>query len=41
MKDTNAIEKALKEKCEKEINEVLDVFMCDLEVKIRNKYNDK
>ena len=40
MKDTNAIEKALKEKCQKEISKVLDVFMNELEVKIRNKYND-
>lgn len=39
MKDTNAIEKALKEKCEKEISKVVDVFMNELEVKIRNKYN--
>lgn len=39
MKDTNAIEKALKEKCQEEINEVIDVFMNELEVKIRNKYN--
>ncbi len=40
MKDTNAIEKALKEKCQKEINKVIDVFMNELEVKIRNKYNN-
>ena len=39
MKDTNAIEKALKEKCQEEINEVIDVFMNELEVKIRGKYS--
>ena len=39
MKDTNAIEKALKDKCKKEINKVIDVFMNELEVKIRGEYN--
>ena len=40
MKDTNAIEKALKDKCEKEISKVIDVFMNELETKIRSKYNE-
>ncbi len=39
MKDTNAIEQALKEKCKQEINRVVDVFMNELEVKIRGEYN--
>ncbi len=39
MKDTNAIEKALKDKCRKEISKVVDVFMNELEVKIRGEYN--
>lgn len=39
MKDTNAIEKALKDKCEQEISKVVDVFMNELEVKIRGEYN--
>ena len=40
MKDTNAIEQALKDKCKKEISKVVDVFMNELEVKIRGEYND-
>ena len=39
MKDTNAIEQALKDKCKKEISKVIDVFMSELEVKIRGEYN--
>jgi len=39
MKDTNAIEQALKDKCKKEISKVVDVFMNELEVKIRGEYN--
>jgi len=39
MKDTNAIEQALKDKCKKEISQVVDVFMNELEVKIRGEYN--
>ena len=39
MKDTNAIEQAIKEKCIKEIDKVVDVFMNELEVKIRGEYN--
>ena len=39
MKDTNAIEQALKDKCKKEIEAVVNVFMNELEVKIRGEYN--
>ena len=39
MKDTNAIEKALKSKCEQELKQVVNVFMNELEVKIRGEYN--
>ena len=38
MKDTNAIEQAIKEKCIKELNQVVDVFMNELETKIRGEY---
>ena len=40
MKDTNAIEQALKEKCQNEIRDVVDNFMSDLQSKIRSKYNE-
>ncbi len=39
MKDTNAIEKALKDKCQQEISKVVDVFMNELETKIRGEYS--
>ena len=39
MKDTNAIEHALKDKCRQEISKVVDVFMNELEVKIRGEYS--
>ena len=39
MKDINAIEQALRDKCEKEISQVVNVFMNELEVKIRGEYN--
>jgi len=39
MKDTNAIEEALRSKCKKEINKVVDVFMNEFEIKIRGEYN--
>ena len=39
MKDTNAIERALKNKCEQELKQVVNVFMNELEVKIRGEYN--
>ena len=39
MKDTNAIETALREKCRQEISKVVDVFMNELETKIRGEYS--
>ena len=39
MKDTNAIEQALKDKCKQEISKVVDVFINELEVKIRGEYS--
>lgn len=39
MKDTNAIEKALRQKSQKELDNVVDTFINDLEVKIRGEYN--
>ena len=39
MKDTNAIEKALKDKCRQEIEKVVDIFMREFETKIRGEYN--
>jgi len=38
MKDTNAIERAIRDKCIKELNQVADVFMNELETKIRGEY---
>ena len=38
MKDTNAIEQALRDKSIKEIEKVVDVFMRELELKIRGEY---
>tara|TARA_R100000388_G_scaffold72547_1_gene52608 strand:- start:342 stop:632 length:291 start_codon:yes stop_codon:yes gene_type:complete len=38
MKDTNAIERAIKDKCIKELNQIVDVFMNELETKIRGEY---
>ena len=39
MKDTNAIVNALKDKANKELEQVVDIFMNELEVKIRGEYN--
>jgi len=39
MKDTNAIVDALKQKANKELEQVVDVFMNELELKIRGEYN--
>ena len=39
MKDTNAIVEALKDKCNKELEQVVNVFMNELEIKIRGEYN--
>ena len=38
MKDTNAIEEALRVKCKQEISNVVEVFINELEVKIRGEY---
>ena len=38
MKDTNAIEQALRDKCKKEIQKVVDIFMHELEINIRGEY---
>ena len=38
MKDTNAIEKAIKDKCKTELNQIVNVFMNELETKIRGEY---
>jgi hypothetical protein len=37
MKDTNAIEQAIRDKCRKEISKVVDVFMHELELTLSNK----
>ena len=39
MKDTNAIVNALKDKSNRELEQVIDVFMNELETKIRGEYN--
>ena len=39
MKDTNAIVDALRDKSNRELEQVVDVFMNELEVKIRGEYN--
>ena len=39
MKDTNAIEKAIRDKCKLELDQVVNVFMNELETKIRGEYN--
>mgnify|MGYP003125482801 CR=1 FL=1 len=39
MKDTNAIVSALKDKANKELEQVVDTFMNELELKIRGEYN--
>ena len=39
MKDTNAIVEALKSKSKKELEQVVSVFMNELEIKIRGEYN--
>ena len=39
MKDTNAIVNALKDKSNRELEQVIDVFMNELEIKIRGEYN--
>ena len=39
MKDTNAIVSALTDKANKELEQVVDIFMNELELKIRGEYN--
>ena len=39
MKDTNAIDKAIRQKCEKEINTIVDNFLNEIETKLRGEYN--
>jgi hypothetical protein len=39
MKDTNAIEKAINKKIEVEIEEIVDRFLHDIQIKLRDKYN--
>ena len=41
MKDTNAIEKAIKDKCKTELDQVVNVFMHELETKIRGEYGSR
>ncbi len=40
MKDTNAIEKAIRQKIRIEIEEIVDKFLHDVQVKLRDKYNN-
>jgi len=39
MKDTNAIDKAIRQKCVKEINTIVDNFLNEIENKLRGEYN--
>ncbi len=39
MKNTNAIEKALKEKCKAEIQEIVNSFIVQIKLKLRDNYN--
>ena len=39
MKDTNAIEDAIRSKCKKELELIVSNFMNELETKIRGEYN--
>jgi len=40
MKDTNAIETAIKQKCEKEIELIVASFINEVETKLRGEYNN-
>jgi hypothetical protein len=40
MKDTNAIDKAIRQKCEKEIWFIVDNFLNEIETKLRGEYNE-
>jgi len=39
MKDTNAIEDAIRNKCKQELQSIVNNFMQELETKIRGEYN--
>ena len=39
MKDTNAIEDAIRNKCKQELQSIVNNFMNELETKIRGEYN--
>ena len=39
MKDTNAIEKAINQKIRVEVEEIVDKFLHDVQIKLRDKYN--
>ena len=39
MKDTNAIDKAIRQKCVKEVNTIVDSFLNEIETKLRGEYN--
>ena len=39
MKDTNAIEKALKKKVDREIELIVDSFVNEIQTKLKDKYN--
>jgi len=39
MKDTNAIEKAIRQKCKQELESIVNNFINELETKIRGEYN--
>jgi len=39
MKDTNAIEKAIRQKCVSELESIVNNFINELETKIRGEYN--
>jgi len=40
MKDTNAIDEAIRQKCVKEINTIVDNFLNEIETKLRGEYNN-
>ena len=40
MKDTNAIDKAIRQKCEKEIELIVANFLNEIENKLRGEYNN-
>jgi hypothetical protein len=40
MKDTNAIDEAIRQKCVKEINNIVDGFLNEIETKLRGEYNN-